>query len=226
MVATLAACSTSSSKPATEPVSLSADQILQAASQRLAATPTIRFGLNIQGTTYIDDARTIQLLAARGELVRPDRVRTDFKIKVLGVTISTSLIIIGAQHWSTDLITGKWGPAPTEFGYDPSILFDNQNGIGPVMDRTTSAVRLADESVRGSDCYHIQAVVEQAIIDPLTSGSLHGSPIMVDLWIDRANDNLIRARLSEPTGTPDTTPAIWTLDLSGHGSAITINPPS
>lgn len=223
----LAAWSYASGTPVTEPAPGSAEQILQSASQRLAATPTIRFALDIQGTTYIDDADTIQLLSARGELVRPDRVRTDFKIKIFGgITISTSLIIVGEQHWSTDLITGKWGPAPEEFGYDPSILFDNQNGIGPVMNRVTSAVRLPDDSVRDHDCYHVQATVDQAIIDPLTAGSLQGNPITVDLWIDRGNYDLIRAQLSEPGGTPDTTPVVWTLDLSGHGSDIKIDPPA
>lgn len=227
LLPTLAACSRGGNGADSSTDGLDAATILQRASTRLAETQTIRFGLDIAGETYVDDARTIRLLDARGELVRPDRVRTDFKIEVLGgVTVSTSLIIIGAQRWSTDLITGRWGPAPQEFGYDPTVLFDNQNGIGPVMDRVQSPVRLADETVRDRACYRIRAQVDPGIIDPLTAGTMTRSPITVDLWIDRGNANLVRARLSEPPGTPDTDPTVWTLDLSGHGSSITIDPPA
>lgn len=111
--------------------SLSADDILSHASQQLANTQTVRFKLGVEGDTYIDSANTLKLLQAEGDLVRPDRVRTTFKVEALGrVTVTVQLIIVSGRWWTTDLITGKWGPAPGDFAYDPSVLFDNQNGSG------------------------------------------------------------------------------------------------
>lgn len=201
--------------------------ILNAASLRLAATTTVRFSLHVDGQTFIDDGETMQLLEAKGVLVRPDRVQTDFKLRVLGtVTINTSLIIIGDQTWSTDLITGQWGPAPVEFGYNPSTLFDNQGGIGPVMDRLEHPVQLANEKLRGRDCYRIQAQVDRSLVGPLTMNTMRGSPVTVDLWIDTETSDLLRARLAEPPGETDHEPAVWTLDLTDQDADLTIEPPA
>jgi LppX_LprAFG lipoprotein len=210
-----------------QPDTLTADEILASASQRLAATPTIRFKLQVEGDTYIDSLHTLQLIEADGDLVRPDRVRTEFKIKALGrATVTIQMIIIGNQWWTTDLITGKWGPAPGEFEYDPSVLFDNQGGIGPVMDHVQNAKRLDDEKVNGRQAFHLQAVVDESVIGPLTYNTMEGSPITVDLWIDKETDDLLRARLAEPPREGPDKPAVWTLDLSHHGDKISIDPPS
>ena len=130
--------------------------------------------------------------------MRPDRVRTDFKVEAMGrVTVTVQLIIVDGQWWTTDLITGKWGPAPTDFEYDPSVLFDNQGGIGPVMDRVTDAQRLDDEEIDGHKAFHVQALVSDQIINSLTYHTLQGTPITVDLWIDQGTFDLLRARLAE-----------------------------
>lgn len=209
---------------------LTATEILQRASQQLAQTATVRFALDVEGDTYIDSLNTLKLIEAKGDLVRPDRVRTEFKIEALGqATISIQLIIISGQWWTTDLITGKWGQAPVDFEYDPSVLFDNQNGIGPVMDRVSDAQRLDDEKIDDHDAFHIQALVNDDIIGDLTYNTLQGSPITVDLWIDRETNNLLRARLAEPpnqSGDDAEKPAIWTLDLFDHDANITIDPPN
>jgi LppX_LprAFG lipoprotein len=206
--------------------SLTATEILQMASKQLAATQTVRFELDVEGDTYIDSLNTLKLLEAKGDLVRPDRVRTEFKIEALGqATISIQLIIISGQWWTTDLITGKWGQAPVDFEYDPSVLFDNENGIGAVMDRVTDAQRLDDEKIDDHESFHIQALVSDTIIGALTYNTLQGSPITVDLWIDKKTNNLLRARLAEPPGDGSDKPAIWTLNLFDHDANITIDPP-
>jgi hypothetical protein len=205
---------------------LTSQQILQNASKKLAETPTIRFELKIDGDTFIDNDQTMRLLEAKGILVRPDRVQTEFKLKVLGtVTISTSLIIVGSERWSTDLITGSWGPAPEEFGYDPGILFDNQQGIGPVMDRVQNATRLENEKIDDKDCFHLQAELDPAIIEELSSGNLTGSPVTADLWIDRETFDVLRVRLAEPDTVKDRDPATWTLDFSDQGKDLKVEPP-
>lgn len=200
--------------------------ILRAASIQLAATPTIRFELKIEGTTYVDDADAIQLLEAKGELVRPDRVFAEFKIKVLGaVTANINLITIGDEYWSTDLITGRWMSAPPEFTYDPKTLFDEQNGIGPVMDKVVDPVLLGEEEVDDRSCWRVQALVAQDIIGKLTSNTMDGEPITVDLWVDRETNNLMRAQLAEPKDNGKDEPATWVLNLHDHGADITIDPP-
>jgi hypothetical protein len=208
---------------------LSATEILSRASQKLANTQTVRFKLDVDGDTYVDSLHTLKLIEAEGDLVRPDRVRTSFKIEALGrVTVTIQLIIVDGQWWTTDLITGKWGPAPADFEYDPSVLFDNQGGIGPVMDRVTDAQRLDDEEIDGRETFHIQAEVADDIIDSLTYHTIQGTPITVDLWIDQETNDLLRARLAEPPGAGEVEPSVWsvwTLDLFDHDAKIEIEAP-
>lgn len=216
-----------STPTATTVPELTAADILVRASQQLAKTQSIHFKLAISGQTFIDTNNQIQLLEASGDLIRPDRVYTEFRVKLLSsVTVSMKLITIGDKHWLTDLITGKWGPSPAEFGYDPSILFNNQEGIGPVMNRIKDARKLADASVAGHDVFHISAVVDQTIIGPLTSNSMQGDNVAVDLWIDKSNFNLLQAQLAEPASVTGHQPATWVLTLSNQDKPVSISPPN
>lgn len=203
----------------------SPETILEAASARLAETQSVHFTLDVAGDTFIDSGKTIRLLGAEGDLVRPDRVQTTFQAEVLGRAVSLQLITVGEQSWTTNILTGAWGPAPLEFSYQPDILFSTQDGIGPVMGRVEDVKREADDKVNGRDAYHLTAQVDESIVGPLTYYTIKGSPVTADLWIDRETNDLLRAQLAEPPRNDGSDPAVWTLDLSHHGQSIDIEPP-
>jgi hypothetical protein len=202
-----------------------AADLLAMASQRLGEIPTVHFALAVEGETFIDSAKTIRLLGAEGDLVRPDRVQTTFQAEVLGRAITIQLISIGTRSWTTNILTGDWGEAPVEFAYRPDILFSTQDGIGPVMGRVENVTRLADEEISGRAAYHLTATVDESVVGPLTYYTLHGSPVTVDLWIDQETHDLLMARMSEPKDADRPHPAVWTLTLSHHGQPFAIEPP-
>ena len=210
---------------ATPPPTPSPAALLEMASKRLAGIPTVHFTLDVQGETFIDFGRNIRLLGAEGDLQRPDRVRTAFQAEVMDRAISLQLITIGDQSWTTNILTGKWENAPLEFAYRPDILFSTQDGIGPVMGRVENVERLEDEEIADRPTFHLRATVDQSVVGPLTYNTITGSPVTVDLWIDRETHDLLRARISEPPGDERPNPAVWTLDLSHHGEELTIDPP-
>ncbi|MBA3415352.1 MAG: LppX_LprAFG lipoprotein [Chloroflexia bacterium] len=201
------------------------EELLTRASERLAATPSVGFSLDIAGDTFVDPNQTIRLLSATGDLLRPDSVQTEFQAEVVGRAITLQLITIGDQTWLTNILTGEWGAAPTEFAYRPDVLFDTQDGIGPVMGRVDNVETLADEEIDGRAAAHLRAAVDESVIGPLTYFTLQGSPVVVDLWIDKETDDLLRAQLTEPPAADKPNPAVWTLDLSDHGEQVTIEPP-
>lgn len=208
---------------ATPAATPTATDLLDRASERLAETEAVHFNLSVEGETYLDPEGQILLLGAEGQLSRPDRVSTSFQAEVLGQVVTLDLITVGDTSWTTNLLTGEWELAPEEFTYRPSILFDNQEGIGPVMGNVTEAERLEDEEIDDTAVYRVRAVVDESVIAPLTNETMTGSPVTVDLWIDRETDDLLRARLTEPEDDPDQ--AIWTLDISEHGDEVAIEPP-
>lgn len=213
------------SAPSPVPGTVTPQQILEAASTRLAETQSVHFTLEVAGDTFIDSGKTIRLLGAEGDLVRPDRVQTTFQAEVLGRAVSLQLITIGEQSWTTNILTGEWGSAPLEFSYQPDVLFSTQDGIGPVMGRVQDITRAADEKINGRDAYHVQAEVDESIVGPLTYYTIKGSPVTANLWIDRETNDLLRAQLAEPSREDGSEPAIWTLDLSHHGQPVEIEPP-
>jgi hypothetical protein len=225
-VMTLGGCGAETEVAPTPTATPSPTSLLEMASRRLAETQSVHFKLNVEGETYIDSGKTIRLIGAEGDLQRPDRVRTTFQAEVMGRAISLQLITIGDRSWTTNILTGEWGDAPLEFAYRPDILFSTQDGIGPVMGRVENVTQLDDEEIEGRDAYHLQASVDQSVVGPLTYYTINGSPVSVDLWIDRETYDLLRARLAEPPAPDRPHPAVWTLDLSHHGEEITIEPPA
>lgn len=220
----LTGCSPAQGGPTPSPT-LSADELLELASRRLAETPSVHFVLDVEGETFIDAARAIRLLRAEGDLRRPDRVGATFQAEIMGRAVTLQLITIGQDSWTTNVLTGEWGQAPLEFAYQPDVLFSTEDGIGPIMSRVQDAQRLEDEEIAGRPAYHLRATVDDETVGPLTYYTITGSPVTVDLWIDQETHDLLRAQLSEPPGEERPNPAVWTLDLSDHGEDIIIEPP-
>ncbi len=212
--------------PSTPGPSLSAPALLARASENLAQTESLRFRLAVEGSTYIDTSEEIRLLSASGQLVRPDRVRAEFKIQLFGAsTVSIQIITIGGESWTTDLVSGEWGPAPSVFGYNPSILFDVQNGLGPVMGNVTEPRLTGTEEIGGRLAFHIAANVSQEIIGPVTAYTMAGEPVGLDLWIDQRTFELMRVRLEEPVTSDKTDSATWTFDTFDYDAPIAIDAP-
>lgn len=222
----LAACGSTGSDPDPTPDSVSVETILASASTRIAETQSMRFGLAVEGDTFIDTTNTILLLAARGQLARPDSVAVDFQVSLFGAgSVSIRMVSIGPVAWTTDLLTGNWGVAPAEFGYNPTVLYDNQNGLGPVMGRIENPELLGTEDVRGRIAQHIRGVATKETIALVTSETMTGSAIAIELWIDAETSDLLRVRLAEPADSGKADPAVWTMDLTDHGKQVSIEPP-
>lgn len=208
------------------PVTSEAARLLELASQRLSDTLSIHFSLEVDGTTFIDDGQTIQLDAAEGNVVRPDRVQARFQAKVQGLAISTiGLITVGDQSWTTNIITGDWELAPTEFGYDATVLFSDTEGLSFVMRNAPDPAILPNEEVDGREVYHIRTVGDQALIGPVTSNTMAAYPVAIDVWIDTQTHDLLKVELVEPPSAEKDIPATWTLKLSRQNDDITIEPP-
>lgn len=204
----------------------SVDDLLADTATRLDETESMSFTMEIEGTTYVDAAKTIQLKSAEGIMQRPDRVDVTFTALVLGrQQISIRMKSIGDESWITDLVTGQWVPSPAEFGYNPSILYDDVHGLGPVIGRMDEPELVGSEEIDGREAWHIQATADGEIISIMTSGAMRGSKHELDIWVDKETNDILRIRISEPTGEDLEDPAKLTLTLADHDEEVTIEPP-
>lgn len=205
----------------------SVEDVLAAATERLNETETMDFVMELEGTTYVDAAETIQLLSAEGTMQRPDRVDVTFTAIVLGrQQISIRMINIGDDSWITDIVTGKWVTSPPEFGYNPSILYDEEDGLGPVMERMNEPEIAGSEEIDGKDAWHITATADGEIIKVMTSDTLRGSEHTLDIWVDKETNDILQISIAEPTDEDLEDPATLTLKLSEHDKDVTIEPPT
>lgn len=202
------------------------DDILDGAAEQLKETDSMGFTMELDGTTYVDEFESIQLLGAEGVMQRPDRVDVTFTAVFLGQQqISIRMITIGEDSWITDIVTGKWVTSPPEFGYNPAVLYDDELGLGPVMGRMIDPEIAGDEQIDGNDAWHITAKVDGDITSAMTSGTLRGSEHSLDLWIDKETNDILQIRISEPTDEDLEDPATWTLILFDHNEDVDIEQP-
>jgi outer membrane lipoprotein-sorting protein len=204
----------------------SVEDILSGAADRLEQSESMSFTMELEGTTYVDEAKTIQLLGAEGVMQRPDRVDVTFTALVLNrQQISIRMITIGEEAWITDIVTGKWVKSPPEFGYNPAVLYDAKDGLGPVMSRMNDPKLEDSEEIDGRDAWHISATVEGEVTGAMTSGTMRGSEQSLDLWIDKETSDILRIRIGEPTDEKLEDPATWTLTLFDHNRDVKIERP-
>ncbi|MDQ4044082.1 MAG: LppX_LprAFG lipoprotein [Chloroflexota bacterium] len=222
-LAPVQAQSDSAATPTAEP---EARALLRKASEQLAETETVRFNLEVEGDTYIDEEQDIRLINARGNLARPDSVDVEFQVELLGTqTVSIRMISIGEESWTTDLLTGEWAPSPEEFGYNPTVLFDNQDGLGPVAGRLINPEIVDKVEIGGREAWKVVGTVDEQIIEPITSGTMEGDEITVTLWLDSETHDMLRLQVEEPKDIAKENPATWVLSLTGHDSDLTIERP-
>ncbi|MBX6342963.1 MAG: LppX_LprAFG lipoprotein, partial [Thermomicrobiaceae bacterium] len=122
----LAACG-GSNKPTPTPTP-SAQSILDAAAQRFGQINSAHFKLQIAGNVYLDEARTLTLRGAEGDIARPDRASAKAQVAVASQNLNISMIAIGNDQYITNFLTGSWMRAPSGLSYNPAILFDEQQG--------------------------------------------------------------------------------------------------
>jgi len=200
--------------------------ILSAASLGLAEIESLHFTLDIEGETYIDESKAIRLESAEGDLVRPDKVNVEFQVRLLGATtVSIRMITIGTDSWTTDLITGNWGEAPPEFGYNPSVLYDNQDGLGPVMGKLKGAEIAGTEKIDDRGAYRVTGTATSEVILPLTAGTMTGNEVAIELWIDVETSDLLRVKVVEPESEAKENSATWEMNFSAFNETVEIEPP-
>ncbi len=196
------------------------EEIIDRAVARWDETETAHFVLEIDGATYLDDAESIELAGAEGDLSRPQSVEALASVAISLVTLDVSLIFIGDDAYMTDFLTGNWGPAPDDFTYNPALLLSQDDGLGPVLEALADPEVVGREQTAGVETVHMRGTVDQELIDGMTAGAITGDEIGVDIWFNAETLDVIRINLAEPDdGTA------WIITLSDHNALVTIEAP-
>jgi len=132
--------------------------------------------------------------------------------------------VIEDTAYMTNLVTGNWEQAPDDFNYNPALLFNPDDGLGPIMRDIRNAELHSTESINGQSAHRITGFVSDDQIEDITAGSIEGDDIDVTIWIDEDNHDVLRLLLSA-AGVDDAAETTWDLHFSDHNQDVTIDAP-
>jgi hypothetical protein len=222
--------SSSTAGMAAVPVSSSdptAQAIVDKAQARLGQVNAVHYLLTVDGDLSIGAAKTQKLRSAEGDLVRPDKASATAKVAMGPVNATVRFIQIGNDSYMTNLLTGKWEKVPGGLGYDPSVVFDPQNGVAAILGRISGWQYVESTTVNGVETQHVRGSVPVQTVNALTAGSLPGGTVGVNLYVEGQNNDIVRFVITgQPAAATSSTAASrWTLDLSNQNGNISIVPP-
>lgn len=210
--------------PTPTPEPLTGETVLSGAAEQWSATESVHFLLDAQGDTFLDADRNIRLISAEGDLARPDAVEATARVDVTVATVPVELIVIGEDAYLTNFISGNWERAPDDFSYNPALLFNDTDGLGPIMEDIQNPELDGTESVDGRSAHRVTGIVTEEQIDDITAGSISGENIDVTLWIAEDNFEVLRLVISAPP-IEDTGETTWDLTFTDHNADVEIEAP-
>ena len=202
-----------------------AEQHIEAAINRWSRTSSVHFLLKVDGSTYLDVNETIELKEVEGDLKRPDRAKAEAEVQIGFASFDVGLVAIGDDVYMTNFLSGDWERGPSDFDFNPALIFDGDRGVGSVL-RKMEELELGEGSEIGStEVVQITGSVAQRDISQLVAGSLEGDVIGVTIWMDASNGELLEIELAEPDDV-DGDPTSWVITFSDHNEPVTIEAPN
>jgi len=212
--------------PPPTPTPVSAQSVLSAASQRFNQVNSLHFDLKVDGNVALDKNGSIKLHSANGDLLRPNSAKAKANVTFLGATLSINMVSVGPDQYITNPITGGWEKAPSDLGYDPAVLFDQNQGIAHVLTSVQNPTIAGTESVDGKDAYHIKGTVRKQDIAPIAGGAINGDNDPVDIWIDKQSSDIVKLVIHDAAANGGSTENTWTLQLTQQNEQVTISKPN
>lgn len=207
---------------------VTAESVLESASAQWSETNAAHFNLTIDGETYLDADNTIRLNGAEGDIERPGAVQAtaDVSVPILG-NKEIQLIAVGGTVYMTNLLSSevKWEEAPSDFSYDPSILFSDTEGIGPILTSLQNPTLGDTEEIEGREARIVTGTVTEDQVSGVTAGAVTGETIDVSVWVDTETSDILKVSLTEPEGVRED-PATWNLVFTEFNQDVTIEPPA
>jgi hypothetical protein len=204
------------------------EEVLEAASAQWGETESAHFNLTIDGETFLDSGGNLQLNSAEGDIKRPGSVSATASVTVnpLG-NREVKLIAVDGQIYMTNILSSEdeWDEAPEDLSYDPSILFSDTEGIGPILTSLQSPTLEDDEQVEGRNAHVVSGSVTEDQVSGVTAGAVSGEAIAVTVWVDAETSDILKVSLTEPEGVRED-PATWNLVFTEFNQDVTIEPPA
>ena len=185
--------------PTTTPTSAptptpSAEDIIAAVGQNIAAMSTAKFGM-IDETETGAKFFTTTFKSMEAEVEAPDslRMRVEVIAPFLGFVV-IEIVKVGDQAFLKLSEDAPWNPIPTD-----EVPF-NFAGMGTFFaglpETMTDVALIGQEEVQGEQAVQIQGVIDSEVLQPLITDADPGHTVTLTFWIDEAEALLRQFRLA------------------------------
>ena len=204
--------------PISTPTPVNVEQLLRDAGAATAGLDTFHFLLehNTGGTPL---APNLTVTEAKGDVVNPDGISTEFAGTLGAFAVRSSLITLGDESYMTNPLTGAWESVPKEVS--PLGFFDPQSGIGAIMTQVVNANLL---SIREGEI-RVGGSLPVAALESILGSATDGTTVEAELTIDAKTLFLTEAILTGRVTATEPDGVIRTITLSKFNQPLTIVAP-
>ncbi len=204
------------------PRELTPKELLDRAADELDKANSAHFSLEQQNGS-IQLATGVQIVNAEGDVLRPDKLRMKFGLRLAGFSAEAQLIAVGEDLYLTNPLSGQWQKAPAQTGA-PRVL-DKDRGMSSLLRQVTDPSRVGNETVDGAQSVHVRGRVPAAAFASLTGSTVTASDVPGDLWLGVSDFLPRQVRLEGPIGAGDTAQTVRVLKFSNYNAAVSIEKP-
>lgn len=166
-----------------EPTSptLTAQEIINNSIDKMTDINSFHFELSHEGgRTPI--AMGLELDEAKGDMKKPDKLKTTVIAALKGMLVEVQVITIGTTTYMTNPLTKKWEFVPGEFS--AISIFDPNAGITSILQDMVNPTLVKIEEDNIPNSYHIMGEIPSESLRPITLSSIEGINVSADIWID------------------------------------------
>jgi hypothetical protein len=198
--------------------------VLAAAATAMAAVEYVHFNIEWAGGAPIAIPDfSADFVDAEGFFAAPGSANGVATLAVGNARAQLGVISIEGQTWLTEPITGAWMDAPAGFNIDLAILFDDEDGWGPLLsDGLTDVQWLGREERNGEPRYRISAVADADRVKTILAGLIPRQEVEIDMWLDAGTGHIREAELSTIFQGQISD---WLIEFTEYGEPVEITPP-
>ncbi|WP_202638281.1 LppX_LprAFG lipoprotein [Bailinhaonella thermotolerans] len=171
-----------------------AGDLLKKSATAMSGLKSVGFRIETEGEAPVPLKRAEGRLAASGD------AQGSLQMDQLGQRMEMEFVVVGDDVYFKGP-TGGYQKQPRQLTtaiYDPAAILDAERGVPKLLATATNAKTAAREDVNGRPAYRVNGTLAQQTLGALVPGIT--APITGDMWIDSADNRLLKAKLPVAPG--------------------------
>ncbi len=213
----------------TPEVELQPEEIIQETAVRMNELRGFHFLIERDGApAFVDPPDNLFVFRrAEGDYLSPDRAQAIVRIIGPGLITDVQVVTIADIQWQTNPLTGQWEELPPNWGFDPTVLFDDEVGLPSILVNDFTEFELVGlermEEGGNGRFYKITGSIDGERLFTMSGNLIGPAQVQAELWIHPDTFELHRVIIIEPE-TEEA--SIWQVDFSEFDQTLEIEPPN